>query len=140
MISQVVLSFALPAPMIALVMFTRRKDIMGAFVNSRLTDYRRGRRRPSILALNVMLLLADFRRRHSGPAGRLRGWDQIPRDACPQRGSATAQAIKAPVRSTRGARRAPAGRPEVLAVGFGNGQVVDAGDAPAHQAILVELP
>ena len=37
-ISQVVLSIVLPVPMISLVMFTRRRDIMGAFVNSRLTD------------------------------------------------------------------------------------------------------
>ena len=37
-ISQVVSSFALPAPVIALLMFTRRKDIMGAFANSRLTN------------------------------------------------------------------------------------------------------
>jgi manganese transport protein len=34
--SQVVLSLTLPAPMIPLVMFTRRRDIMGAFVNTRL--------------------------------------------------------------------------------------------------------
>src|ERR1700734_3495818 len=34
----------------------------------------------------------------------------------------------------------PAGRPEILAVGFDNRQVVDAGDALAHQAVLVELP
>src|SRR5271156_4942378 len=34
----------------------------------------------------------------------------------------------------------PAGGPEILAVGFDNRQVVDAGDAPAHQAVLVELP
>ena len=33
-ISQVVLSFALPVPMLALVMFTRRRDIMGRFANS----------------------------------------------------------------------------------------------------------
>ena len=31
--SQVVLSFALPVPMIALVIFTRRRDIMGVFAN-----------------------------------------------------------------------------------------------------------
>ena len=37
-ISQVVLSIALPLPMIALLMFTRRADIMGQFVNSRLTN------------------------------------------------------------------------------------------------------
>ena len=33
-LSQVVLSFALPVPMIAVLMFTRRADIMGEFVNS----------------------------------------------------------------------------------------------------------
>ena len=32
--SQVALSLALPAPMIAVVVFTGRRDIMGAFVNS----------------------------------------------------------------------------------------------------------
>ncbi len=37
-LSQVVLSFALPLPMVALVLFTRRRDIMGRFANSRLTD------------------------------------------------------------------------------------------------------
>ncbi|SUI71623.1 Manganese transport protein MntH [Serratia marcescens] len=36
--SQVVLSLALPAPMIALVMFTRRRDIMGEFANGRWTS------------------------------------------------------------------------------------------------------
>ncbi|MBC5803465.1 MAG: Nramp family divalent metal transporter, partial [Candidatus Eremiobacteraeota bacterium] len=35
-ISQVVLSFALPIPMIALILLTRRRDVMGPFVNSRL--------------------------------------------------------------------------------------------------------
>jgi manganese transport protein len=37
-ISQVVLSIALPLPMIALLIFTRRKDVMGVFVNSRATN------------------------------------------------------------------------------------------------------
>ncbi len=32
-VSQVILSIALPLPMIALVMFTRRRDIMGTFAN-----------------------------------------------------------------------------------------------------------
>ena len=32
-LSQVVLSFALPLPMIALLIFTRRSDIMGPFAN-----------------------------------------------------------------------------------------------------------
>ncbi len=36
-LSQVVLSIALPLPMITLLMFTRSADIMGAFANSRLT-------------------------------------------------------------------------------------------------------
>ena len=43
-ISQVVLSIALPLPMIALLIFTRRKDIMGPFANGR-RDQRRGNRR-----------------------------------------------------------------------------------------------
>ena len=37
-VSQVLLSIALPLPMIALVMFTRRPDVMGAFANGRLTN------------------------------------------------------------------------------------------------------
>jgi hypothetical protein len=37
-ISQVVLSIALPFPMIALVVFTRRLDVMSEFANSQLTD------------------------------------------------------------------------------------------------------
>src|ERR1700689_4022993 len=37
-ISQVVLSIALPLPMISLLLFTRRADIMGQFVNGRLTQ------------------------------------------------------------------------------------------------------
>lgn len=34
-VSQVIPSFALPIPMIALVVFTRRQDIMGEFANAR---------------------------------------------------------------------------------------------------------
>jgi manganese transport protein len=37
-LSQVVLSIALPLPMIALLIFTRRADLMGPFANSRLTQ------------------------------------------------------------------------------------------------------
>ena len=59
-ISQVVLSLVLPVPMIALVMFTRRRDIMGAFVNSRLTDALAIVGTTVILALNVVLLLQTF--------------------------------------------------------------------------------
>jgi manganese transport protein len=56
-VSQVVLSFALPAPVIALLMFTRRKDIMGAFANNRLTNFAAIVGTVVILALNVILLL-----------------------------------------------------------------------------------
>jgi manganese transport protein len=59
-VSQVVLSFALPAPVIALLIFTRRKDIMGAFVNSRLTNVAAVVGTIVILALNVILLLQTF--------------------------------------------------------------------------------
>ena len=59
-ISQVVLSFALPIPMVALVLFTRRKDIMGEFVNRRITDIAAIAATVVILALNVVLLLQTF--------------------------------------------------------------------------------
>jgi manganese transport protein len=59
-ISQVVLSFALPVPMIALVLFTRRRDIMGEFTNGRLTDITAVVGTFIILVLNVVLLLQTF--------------------------------------------------------------------------------
>jgi manganese transport protein len=59
-ISQVVLSFALPIPMIALVLFTRRQDIMGEFANKRLTDVVAIVGTAIILCLNVVLLLQTF--------------------------------------------------------------------------------
>ncbi len=59
-LSQVVLSFALPGPVIAPVMFTRRKDIMGAFANTLLTNVAALAGRVVILALNVILLLQTF--------------------------------------------------------------------------------
>jgi manganese transport protein len=55
-LSQVVLSIVLPTPMISLVMFTRRRDIMGAFANSRLTDALAILGAVVILALNAALL------------------------------------------------------------------------------------
>ena len=58
--SQVVLSFALPIPMIALVLFTRRRDIMGEFANNRLTDIAAIAGTAIILVLNVVLLLQTF--------------------------------------------------------------------------------
>jgi manganese transport protein len=59
-ISQVVLSFALPIPMVALVLFTRRKDIMGEFANGRLTDIAAIAGTVIILVLNLVLLLQTF--------------------------------------------------------------------------------
>ncbi len=59
-LSQVVLSFALPIPMIALVLFTRRADIMGEFANSRLTDAAAIAGSVVILVLNAVLLLQIF--------------------------------------------------------------------------------
>jgi manganese transport protein len=58
--SQVVLSFALPIPMIALVMFTRNRAIMGEFANSRLTDVAAIIGTVIILCLNVVLLMQTF--------------------------------------------------------------------------------
>jgi manganese transport protein len=59
-LSQVVLSIALPAPVIALLIFTSRKDIMGAFVNSRLTNAAATLGALVILVLNAVLLLQTF--------------------------------------------------------------------------------
>ncbi|HTR15345.1 MAG TPA: Nramp family divalent metal transporter, partial [Roseiarcus sp.] len=58
--SQVALSLALPAPMIALTFFTGRREIMGAFVNSRPTQSAAVVGTIAILALNVVLLLQTF--------------------------------------------------------------------------------
>ena len=59
-ISQVVLSIALPAPVIALLIFTRRKDIMGDFANSRLTNVAAVAGALLILTLNAILLMQTF--------------------------------------------------------------------------------
>ncbi|HEY1930833.1 MAG TPA: Nramp family divalent metal transporter [Acetobacteraceae bacterium] len=56
-VSQVVLSLVLPVPMIALVLFTRRRDIMGRFANSRLTDVAAIAGTGIVLLLNVVLLM-----------------------------------------------------------------------------------
>src|SRR3984957_15864671 len=59
-ISQVVLSIALPLPMISLLMFTRRADIMGSFANSRLTDVAAVVGTAVVLLLNTFLILQTF--------------------------------------------------------------------------------
>jgi manganese transport protein len=56
-ISQVVLSIALPLPMIALVLFTRRRDIMGVFANTMLTNVLAIGGTIIILLLNAVLIL-----------------------------------------------------------------------------------
>ena len=58
--SQVVLSFALPAPIIALVLFTRDRAVMREFANGRLTDAAALAGTLVILALNAILLLQTF--------------------------------------------------------------------------------
>ena len=55
-VSQVVLSIALPLPMIALIIFTGRRDIMGAFKNSRLTRIAALIGAVVVLALNFVLI------------------------------------------------------------------------------------
>ncbi|MBV9637754.1 MAG: divalent metal cation transporter, partial [Methylobacteriaceae bacterium] len=57
LISQVVLSFALPVPMIALVLFTRRTDVMGRFANGRLTTAAAVAGAVVVLLLNLVLIL-----------------------------------------------------------------------------------
>jgi manganese transport protein len=56
-ISQVVLSIALPLPMISLLMFTRRPDIMGEFANSRLTQAAAVIGTAVVLLLNIVLIV-----------------------------------------------------------------------------------
>lgn len=58
--SQVALSFALPVPMIALVIVTSRRDLMGAFVNSRRVTMAAVAATAVIVALNVVLVLQTF--------------------------------------------------------------------------------
>lgn len=55
--SQVVLSIALPIPMVALILFTGRRDIMGDHVNGRSTQVAAIIGAAIVLALNVVLIL-----------------------------------------------------------------------------------
>jgi manganese transport protein len=59
-LSQVVLSIALPLPMIALLLFTRRRDIMGPFANGPLTHLAAIAGTVVVLALNAVLILQTF--------------------------------------------------------------------------------
>ena len=55
-VSQVLLSIALPLPMVALLMFTRRRDIMGEFANRRLTQVAAVVGTAAVLVLNGVLI------------------------------------------------------------------------------------
>ena len=59
-LSQVVLSFGLPFAIIPLVMFTRRRDLMGVLVNHRITTILASLVAGLIVALNVYLLSQIF--------------------------------------------------------------------------------
>ena len=59
-ISQVVLSFVLPLPVITLVMFTRRRDLMGTLVNKPITTWAAIACSVVILSLNIWLLYSTF--------------------------------------------------------------------------------
>jgi manganese transport protein len=59
-ISQVVLSIALPLPMISLLIFTSRRDIMGQFANSRLTFLAALLGTALVLLLNIFFILQIF--------------------------------------------------------------------------------
>jgi manganese transport protein len=56
-ISQVVLSIVLPLPMISLLLFTRRPDIMGEFANGRLTQVAAMFGTGIVLLLNIVLIV-----------------------------------------------------------------------------------
>jgi len=59
-VSQVVLSITLPVPMIALVLFTARGDIMGEFTNRRPTNVAAVAGAAVVLCLNLVLILQTF--------------------------------------------------------------------------------
>jgi manganese transport protein len=59
-LSQVVLSITLPLPMIALILFTRRPDLMGRFANRRPTQAAAGIGAVIVLTLNAFLLAETF--------------------------------------------------------------------------------
>lgn len=59
-ISQVVLSFGIPFALIPLVLFTRRRDLMGTLVNHRLTTLVASLVAAIIVALNLYLLWQTF--------------------------------------------------------------------------------
>lgn len=59
-VSQVVLSFGIPFALVPMIYLTRRVDVMGAFVNRRLTTVVAGTIAGLIISLNVYLLYSTF--------------------------------------------------------------------------------
>ena len=59
-LSQVILSFGIPFALVPLLLFTRRKDVMGELVNHRLTTVLAGVVAGLIIALNIFLLYQTF--------------------------------------------------------------------------------
>ncbi len=59
-VSQVVLSFGIPFALVPMIYLTRRVDVMGAFVNRRLTTVVAGAIAGLIISLNVYLLYSTF--------------------------------------------------------------------------------
>jgi manganese transport protein len=59
-LSQVVLSFGLPFALVPLVLFTRRRDLMGSLANARLTTAVAALMTALIVALNVFLIYQAF--------------------------------------------------------------------------------
>jgi manganese transport protein len=57
LLSQVALSLILPLPMIALLILTRRRDVMGSFANGSLTMAAATMATAIVLALNLLLVL-----------------------------------------------------------------------------------
>ncbi len=68
-VSQVVLSIALPLPMIALIIFTGRADVMGRFVNGRLTRIAAFGGAAAVLLLNLVLIVQTLGAALPGLAG-----------------------------------------------------------------------
>jgi manganese transport protein len=61
-ISQVVLSFGLPFALVPLVLFTRRRDLMGSLANARITTATAALMTALIVALNLFLIYQVFHR------------------------------------------------------------------------------
>jgi manganese transport protein len=60
-ISQVVLSFGIPVALVPLVLFTRRRDLMGSLANMRMTTATAVLLTVLIVALNLFLIYQTFR-------------------------------------------------------------------------------